>query len=358
MRLPALAFACTLFCAACVDTPPASPRVDPDTAVAAAPPTQVNVGPTARPASAQNCPVPPPSGDLWAEIRADLIFPNFENHAEVRAEIAVLRRDRHLSATLRSRGTHLLPMLASEARARGLPGEVVLLAYVESKLNPDARHAGNVGMWQLQAATALHHGLRIDAVRDERLDPIKSTQASYDYLQRMAQMFDGDWLLAMTAFNTGDGTLRTALAAARGTRDFWHLPLSPGARQHMAKVAALATVIRDPVRYGVTLPPIPTFSYASASPRTSTEPSASVVTAAGPAREVGQGGNAGAGGSAAFTAAVGRARGETQRYQVRSGDTVHSIAQRNHVTVAQLRLANGISTNLIQPGDVLVIPPE
>ena len=98
-----------------------------------------------------------------------MVFPDLADRTEVRAEIEVLRRDRHFLANLRARGP-VLGLIVSEAQVCGIPGEAMLLPYIESKINPSASHAGNVGMWQFRADTAMRSGLRVDAYHDERLE--------------------------------------------------------------------------------------------------------------------------------------------------------------------------------------------
>ena len=355
--LTTAALTCEVLCGGCAQTTLRAPAAPPEPRANAADARAPGAATPAMPPSAPDGARPAPAGDdLWTQVRAALVLPDVTDRADVRAEIEVLRSDRRLRTTLLTRGTTLLPMVLAQVQSRGIPGEAVLLPYIESKLDPRAAHAGNVGMWQLRAYTARRNGLRVDGAQDERLDPVKSTRAVLDHLQRLAAMLDGDWVLAFAAYNTGEGALQAAMAAAPG-RAFWQLPLPPQARRHMAKLAALAAVVREPSRYGITLPPIPARGDSKAESSSAADPPDS----AGPAaRDT----DATVGSALAAGHDKGRAKGSagahpsrrTANHRVRTGDTLHAIAQRNHVTVRQLRLANRKATNLIHPGEVLVIP--
>ncbi|MCG8414215.1 MAG: LysM peptidoglycan-binding domain-containing protein, partial [Pseudomonadales bacterium] len=93
---------------------------------------------------------------------------------------------------------------------------------------------------------------------DGRRDPQASTIAALDYLQSLHKQFDGDWLLALAAYNTGGANLSRALRRVEPERrEFWNLPLALETRSHVPKILALSRLIQNPEDYAVTLSDIP-----------------------------------------------------------------------------------------------------
>jgi len=115
-----------------------------------------------------------------------------------------------------------LPAIAGVFRSQGLPAELVGIAAVESKFDPDALSSkGARGLWQLMPETARRYGLVVNTSRDERTDPLKSTIAAAQYLKALYAQFR-DWPLVLAAYNSGEGRLQQSLERVRA-RDFWTL---------------------------------------------------------------------------------------------------------------------------------------
>ena len=104
-----------------------------------------------------------------------------------------------------------------------LPYELKYLPIIESALNPMARsHAGAAGLWQFMPATGKIYGLEINSLVDERMDPIKSTEAACRFLSNMYAIYH-DWTLVIAAYNCGGGNINKAIHRADGKRDFWSI---------------------------------------------------------------------------------------------------------------------------------------
>ena len=116
-----------------------------------------------------------------------------------------------------------------------------------------------VGLWQFMAPTARSFGLQQDWWYDARRDPRASTKAALDYLQKLYEQFNQDWLLALASYNTGDGNVRKAIRRNGGPAlkaNFWELPLANETRLYVPRILALASVISDTNSFEIILQPV------------------------------------------------------------------------------------------------------
>jgi len=134
-----------------------------------------------------------------------------------------------------------------------LPLELKYLAVVESALNPLAvSPSGAVGLWQFKINTAKMFDLKVTNFVDERMDPIKSTEAAAQYLQYLFRTFN-DWHLALAAYNVGPGAVRNAIERANGERSFWKLypQLPESAQNYVPAFIAIAYVFQNYQDHGL-----------------------------------------------------------------------------------------------------------
>ncbi|HEU4624244.1 MAG TPA: transglycosylase SLT domain-containing protein, partial [Steroidobacteraceae bacterium] len=102
--------------------------------------------------------------------------------------------------------------IVTELEARGMPLEIALLPVVESAFEPYAySRARAAGMWQFIPGTGSRFGLKQNWWYDGRRDVVESTRAAFDYLQFLHDEFNGDWLLAIAAYNCGEMTVSRAI---------------------------------------------------------------------------------------------------------------------------------------------------
>jgi hypothetical protein len=103
--------------------------------------------------------------------------------------------------------------------SRGVPTDLAAIILVESAGQVTALSPkGARGLWQLMPDTARRYGLRVDEIRDDRLDLFKATDAAARYLHDLYVQF-GDWRLALAAYNTGEAYVGVAILKAH-TQDF------------------------------------------------------------------------------------------------------------------------------------------
>ncbi|HMB38461.1 MAG TPA: LysM peptidoglycan-binding domain-containing protein [Wenzhouxiangellaceae bacterium] len=152
-------------------------------------------------------------------------------------------------------------LIAGEIERRDLPGELALLPVVESAFDPFAySHGRAAGPWQFLSGTARDFGITINDWYDGRRDFVAATGAALDYLQYLSGLFDGDWGLALAAYNAGQGRVGRAIRrnAARGLGTEWHeLPLPRETLGYVPKLKGLGCLFRDPANYAFVLPALP-----------------------------------------------------------------------------------------------------
>lgn len=202
----------------------------------------------------------PGSPDLWDRLRAGYALPSYDN-PRVRAELGWYADHPDYLARSIERARPYLHFIVAELEQRGMPLEIALLPIVESAYQPFAySHGRAAGLWQFIPSTASLYGLRQSWWYDGRRDVVASTHAALDYLDYLSRYFDGDWLLALAAYNSGEGAVKRAIErneAAGKPTDFWSLNLSRETRAYVPKLLALKELFADPENYSIALESIP-----------------------------------------------------------------------------------------------------
>ncbi len=208
---------------------------------------------------AQQSPPPQVGFDLWQRIRNGYGLPKHSNTAIKSHQRSFARHQADLNRTF-ERAKPFLYHIVNEVEKRDMPMEIALLPVVESAFQPFAYSHGRAsGIWQFIPATGKRFGLKIDWWYDGRRDIFASTEAALKYLSHLHRYFDGDWLLALAAYNSGEGTVSRAIKSnqRQGKKtDFWSLKLPKETRDYVPKLIALSTIIAKPQRYKVSLTPI------------------------------------------------------------------------------------------------------
>ena len=198
--------------------------------------------------------------NLWPIISQHMKMTGQMNNPEVRHWILWFLQHRDTLNTMIDNATPYMYYIYQQTQQHHMPAEFALLPMIESGYNPNAySYAGAAGLWQMMPGTASSYGLTIDWWYDSRRDILSSTNSALNYLRRLHASL-GTWYLAAAAYNEGPGALHAGIEhnkrIGRPT-DYWALPMPNQTRQYVPKLLALAAIIRDPSKYGVTLPYVP-----------------------------------------------------------------------------------------------------
>jgi membrane-bound lytic murein transglycosylase D len=151
--------------------------------------------------------------------------------------------------------------IATELERRDMPGELALLPIVESAYDPFAYSSGRaLGAWQFISATGRRYGLNQNWWYDGRRDVWASTDAALTYLGDLGAQFEGDWLLALAGYNSGENRVKRQVAknrAAGKPTDFWNLKLPRETRGYVPKLLGLTCLFRHPDQFAFEYPDTP-----------------------------------------------------------------------------------------------------
>lgn len=158
--------------------------------------------------------------------------------------------------TVMRRGEPYLPFIRTMIAERGLPPELAYLPVIESGyLSTAVSRSGAVGLWQFMRNSVSPFGMRINDWTDDRRDFWKATDGALRKLKENHDQF-GDWPLALAAYNAGLGAVGRAVKSA-GIRDYWALSerraLKTETIHYVPKFIAVATILSQPVKYGIEL---------------------------------------------------------------------------------------------------------
>lgn len=297
------------------------------------------------------------------------------------------RKNRKTFERFLARSEPYLPYVMHVFKSRGIPEEVAYLAYVESGFNPNAiSPAGAGGMWQFMPYTGKKYGLAQDTWMDERRDPFKATHAAADYLLKLHGDF-GDWLLALAAYNAGEGKIARALAGTQAS-DFFGIcrkndvlegkaQLKDETMQYVPRLLAVTKIMRnleplgfkrpDPARAHTVVPVAvgggtdlrglartstmswEQFTALNPAFRATVSPPTRQTTAYVPFEQESKT-------TAWLSSKESRIYANWKDYKVRKGESLASVAKRHGTSVAMLRQANGRSGNAVKPGETILVP--
>lgn len=321
------------------------------------------------------------SADVWQRIADQLDLSRRLEQKSVQRKLAWYTKKQSYLDRVATRSRPYLYHIVEQVEQRGMPLELALLPIVESAYQPYAYSPSHAsGIWQFIPGTGKIYGLKQNWWYDGRRDIVAATRAALDYLEKLHKEFNGDWLLALAAYNTGERNVARAVRrnkAAGKPADFFSLRLPRETRGYVPSLLAVAELVANPKQHKVRWLPIadePYFvqvdpgqqidlgiaaelaglsmdDFYQLNPgyrRWATDPDGPHRLLLPKDRE------------RAFWHNLVRLPEQTlvqrQRYEVRQGDTLGAIAARHNTSVAALRGMNKLRGSLIRPGYPLLIP--
>ncbi len=197
---------------------------------------------------------------LWDRVRAGYSLAPYSN-ARINTYLKWYARNPAYMARVSERAEKYMFHIAEKIEQYNMPMEIALLPIVESAFDPFAYSHGRAsGMWQFVPSTGRQYGLKQNWWYDGRRDVVASTDAAMRFLTYLHRRFDGDWLLALAAYNSGEGNVSKAIrrnrAAGKAT-DFWSLNLPRETKAYVPQLLALSKIVMLPADYKVSLKSIP-----------------------------------------------------------------------------------------------------
>jgi membrane-bound lytic murein transglycosylase D len=318
--------------------------------------------------------------DLWARLRKGFTMKPLDS-PQVEREIKWFVNNPEYMQRMMDRAKLYLYYIADEVEKRGMPMEIALLPAIESAYKANAySRARASGLWQFMPGTGRLYGLKANWWYDGRRDVQASTQAALDYLEKLYNDFDGDWHLALAAYNAGEGKVGRMMKynERKGkSTEYQHLKLKRETLHYVPKLMAMVSIVADPAKYGVQLASIPDEPYFTRV-ETGSQIDLGVVAklvdvSIDDLHDINPGYTrwatdpngphhllVPADKKDALIAGLSNLP-EEERVQwlhhvVKRGDNLHEIARRYGVTVPVVRTANNLRSNLLRSGQDLLIP--
>jgi membrane-bound lytic murein transglycosylase D len=318
--------------------------------------------------------------DLWSRIRRGFALPQLDSPLIARHEQWFVNNPEYMQA-MTERARRYLYYIVEEVEKRKIPMEIALLPAIESAYKPYAySRARAAGLWQFIPSTGRLYGLKSNWWYDGRRDIHESTRAALDYLEKLRDDFNGDWHLALAAYNAGEGKVMRLRENNRRRglpTEYPHLKLRAETRNYVPKLMAMVNIVADPGKYGVQLIDIPNAPYFTRVDAGSQIDLGVVAKLTNVSVDDLQNINPGfnrwatdpngphhllvpADKKDAFLEGLNnlpeKERVQWRGHEVKRGETLHEIARRLGVSVEIIRTTNGLRSNVLRVGQSLMIP--
>lgn len=318
--------------------------------------------------------------NLWDRLSMQFSLPTYSDQEDViYYRNWYLKNPLHLQ-TVAERARPFLYLITEKVEKDNLPIELALLPVVESAFDVYAySHGSAAGLWQFLSGTGRIYGLKQDYWYDGRRDVYAATDAALDYLSYLNQLFDGNWMYAIAAYNSGEGRVMRAIKKNQKSgkpTDFFSLDLPQETSAYVPKLLALVDVIAHQKKYHLFLPAIvnkPVLERVD--PKQQLDLAMAAEFAGMPLKEFQQLNPAfnhwatGPEGPYSLLLPIKNAnqfnlklaanKGMGMKYarvQIKSGDNLGLLAQKYRTSTEMIKKANQLTSDLIRVGKYLIIP--
>lgn len=153
------------------------------------------------------------------------------------------------SIVLAKRTGRCFPPAEKQLADAGLPDDLKFMLLVESKCISAAQSSKKAsGPWQFIGSTGKRYKLKSDQWKDDRRSLEMSTEAAVKYLRYLKEFFNGDWFLAMAAYNGGEERIRRQLKDQM-VDDYWRLHLVRETMRYVPRIIAAKEIYSQPEKY-------------------------------------------------------------------------------------------------------------
>jgi len=318
--------------------------------------------------------------NLWSYI-ANQQKLEINNNPRIQQQLGWFKKHPDYLTRISERAQPYLYLVVQEIEKEGLPIEIALLPIVESAYYPFSySHGTAVGVWQFIPSTGRLYGLDQDWWHEDRRHILNSTRAAARYLKDLGKMFNGDWMLAVAAYNAGPGRIQNAVKInqkAGKQTDYWSLDLPKETEKYVPKLLALSMIAKEPEKFGQQLTPIDNSKFLEVVELNSQFDLALIAQWTGLSIDE------------IYTFNPGLRRWATPvslpyelllpvstvksfednlekagkmpriswlRHQIKSGDSLIYLAKKYKTTVDQIRSVNELQSDLIRAGEYLIVP--
>lgn len=319
--------------------------------------------------------------DIWERIRQNLSIPRNLTQPTTKSKLNLYSNKQEFLDRVADRATPYIYYIVEELERRHMPLDLALLPIVESAYQPFAHSRSRAsGIWQFIPGTGTRYGLKQNWWYDGRRDIVAATDAALTYLQKLHDDFNGDWLLALAAYNAGELNVARAMEKNKQNgkpMDFWSLPLKNETLGYVPSLLAVAEIVSDPAKYNINLKPIPNQPYFTIIDVGSQIDLATVSQLTGMNMDeiyiLNPGINKWAtdpDGPHHLLIPLDRAESFSQKlaampveertkwqiYEIKKGDTIGHIANLFHTDIKILKQVNNLKSNMLHVGNTLLIP--